>query len=148
MQSLRVSHQYTCPVFLLILPTGTLYDQTLLHHKHITHQNKLSSQHKAEVLRWMYIYNLRTSFDLTTVASYFPFSLNLRKLLRVVKSVFVTCDSYLRAEGKYLPHIFFYLLDKNLILSAILWTKMGRPRLAADWNSGERCAANCRAKRS
>jgi len=53
----------------------------------------------------MYIYNLRTSFDLTTVASYFPFSRNVTKL-RVVKSVFVTCDSYIRAEEKYFPHFF------------------------------------------
>jgi len=55
----------------------------------------------------MFIYNLRTSYDLTAVASYFPFSLNLTKLLRVVKSFFVTCDSYIRAEGKYFPHFFF-----------------------------------------
>ena len=53
-----------------------------------------------------------------TVASYFPFSLNLTKLLRVVKSVFVTCDSNIRSEGKYFPHIFFNLLSKNLILTA------------------------------
>jgi hypothetical protein len=85
-----------------------------------------------------------------TVASYFPFSLNLTKLLRVVKSVFVTCDSNIRSEGKYFPHIFFNLLSKNVILTALRvdpdWRQTGiaanaaLPAVTLNFLSKESCA--------